>query len=83
MGGKSKTGAKANAAASKVAKAHKPVVRTVSKSMRKLLAKNDRSPAGTDRCGGTRSRKSPYLGVVSRSCACPVDLGAKTGGQDS
>ncbi len=42
MGGKSKTGAKASAVASKVAKAHKPVVARVSKPMRKLLA---RTPA--------------------------------------
>lgn len=39
---KSKTGAKANAAAAKAAKARAPVKKAVSRSMRKLLAKNDR-----------------------------------------
>lgn len=39
---KSKTGAKANAAAAKATKARAPVVKRVSRSMRKLLAKNER-----------------------------------------
>lgn len=38
----SKTGAKATAASVKAAKAHAPVVKKLSRSMRKLLAKNDR-----------------------------------------
>lgn len=39
---KSKTGAKATAALAKATKARAPVVKKMSRSMRKLLAKNER-----------------------------------------
>lgn len=38
----SKTGAKANAAAAKATKARAPALKKVNRSMRKLLAKNER-----------------------------------------
>lgn len=42
MGKPSKTGAKANAAAAKAGKARAPAPKRVDRSMRKLLAKNER-----------------------------------------
>ena len=68
MGKPSKTGAKATAAAALAKKSRAPVVKKVSRSMRKLLAKNARKAKNrAERQAKLTSGSVPGGGVLTRN----------------